>query len=95
MQKLYKMGGRKFTIAGLPPLGCLPFVKSVTAAGNGLRGQYDCIEQRNVEAVSYNDNLQKLIQDMQSSLKGTKFAYVDVYNPFMDMIQVPAKYGEN
>ena len=99
MQSLYKRGGRKFTIAGFPPLGCLPLQITLAAATQGsgpgsMVGPRVCVDQQNRDAVEYNSKLQVMIDRMGSLLNDTKFAYVDIYNPVMAMIQNPEKYGE-
>ncbi|XP_020252782.1 GDSL esterase/lipase At2g40250-like [Asparagus officinalis] len=101
VQRLYTLGARKFTISGLPPLGCVPIqmtINTVTAlmktgSFTRLLGPRVCIDQQNADSVSYNSRLQALINRMESSLEGTRFAYVDIYNPVMHMIKNPGAYG--
>ncbi|KAF5190039.1 GDSL esterase/lipase [Thalictrum thalictroides] len=94
VQRLYRMGARKFSISGLPPIGCLPV--QVTA-GSILPSthllQRVCVGQQNFDSQSYNAKLQGLISRLQARLPGSKVAYVDIYNPLVDMIHNPHKYG--
>ncbi|XP_058075078.1 GDSL esterase/lipase At2g40250-like [Magnolia sinica] len=95
VQKIYKMGGRKITIAGLPPVGCLPlqmFAGDIVSNTSKLRRPI-CINGQNEDAKAYNIKLQGLITSMQASHSDSKILYVDIFNPLMDMIQNPKKYG--
>lgn len=105
MQRLYGMGGRKFTVAGMPPLGCLPVQmtnsKIAEAAANGTIFRLEdafvnrvCVDQQNKDATAYNSKLVDVLKGINSSLPAARIAYVDIYNPVMDMIRNPKKYGE-
>ncbi|CAK7325205.1 unnamed protein product [Dovyalis caffra] len=86
VQRLYKAGGRRFLLTGLPPIGCLPASMTVF--------QHECVEERNAESRAYNTKLQSLISRWQAELfKGAKIAYLDAYNPLIDMANNPNKYG--
>lgn len=88
LQELYHLGCRKMMISGLPPIGCLPI--QMTAKSPILRS---CSRTENADAQSYNNKLQKLLQRIEAQLPGSKILYVDSYNPLMDMINNPQKYG--
>ncbi|XVF69676.1 hypothetical protein PTKIN_Ptkin11bG0100800 [Pterospermum kingtungense] len=87
---LYNEGVRTTFIAGLPPMGCLPFL--VTAR---LKDPHNrtCLEDENEAARSYNQKLVNLIPQLQASLPGTKLVYADVYTPLNDMLNNPQRYG--
>ncbi|OUZ99141.1 Lipase [Macleaya cordata] len=91
VQRLYAMGARKFAISGLPPIGCLPVQRTVGNLLNPL--QRVCMQQQNIDSQGYNHKLQSRIQRLQSSLRGSTVAYVEVYDPMMDMATNPLKYG--
>lgn len=92
MQKLYSLGGRKFAVSGLAPIGCLPIQMTVSTSYN--KWPRTCVNQQNDDAMAYNLKLQGLITWMQGSLSGTKIAFVDIYNGVMDMVLNPTKYGK-
>lgn len=52
-----------------------------------------CVEQENKDSVLYNQKLVKKLLEIEASLPGSKFLYANVYDPVMDMIQIPSKYG--
>lgn len=93
-QKIYSLGGRKFAIAGLAPIGCLPIQMTAADILPSSDMPRTCVHQQNDDAMAYNMKLQGLVIWMQGSLSGTKIAYVDTYNQIMDMVLSPTKYGE-
>ncbi|XP_038988599.1 GDSL esterase/lipase At2g40250 [Phoenix dactylifera] len=94
MQQLYSVGARKFAIAGLPPLGCLPLqVTLETMRSSPPTLQRTCINQQNIDSMAYNALLQASIRTWNNTLPNSKFVYVDIYNPLMDMVTHPLKYG--
>uniref|UniRef100_A0A1D1YI19 GDSL esterase/lipase At1g06990 n=1 Tax=Anthurium amnicola TaxID=1678845 RepID=A0A1D1YI19_9ARAE len=90
VQQLYSMGGRIFTVSGLPPIGCVPF--AITAS-SGPGNQRACVDQQNTDSMEYNSKLQNMLRGLKTSLSGSKMAYVDIYTPLMDMIKNPKQYG--
>ncbi|XP_024528860.1 GDSL esterase/lipase At5g03810 [Selaginella moellendorffii] len=88
IQELYNVGGRRFAVVSVPPLGCLP--SEITTAGKRDRS---CVEDLNSKAVAHNVALQQLLTRTKASLPGTKVAYLDCYSVLFDAIHNPAKYG--
>ncbi|XP_020114312.1 GDSL esterase/lipase At2g40250-like [Ananas comosus] len=96
IEQLYKLGARKFAVAGLPPLGCLPLQMTLTMQPNPGYAQRACIAEQNAAAAMYNADLQTMLQSLKTSPvmpDRTKFVYVDIFTPFLDMVQQPMKYG--
>ncbi|CAA0828117.1 GDSL esterase/lipase [Striga hermonthica] len=89
VKELYILGCRKMVVSGLPPIGCLPI--QMTVKSPILRA---CSHRENADAKSYNEKLMKLLPRMENELPGSKILYVDVYNPLMDIINNPEKYGK-
>nr|CAB3461215.1 unnamed protein product [Digitaria exilis] len=87
IKTLYSMGARKFIVAGLPPLGCLPVNKGLNMGSKG------CVADLNVAAERYNVSLRQTLAKLQAASPGATVAYVDVYTPLMDMVTQPQKYG--
>ncbi|KAK4492114.1 hypothetical protein RD792_002911 [Penstemon davidsonii] len=88
VKELYYLGCRKMVISGLPPIGCLPIQR--TAKYPILRV---CSYKENADSKSYNSKLENLLPQMEAQLQGSKILYVETYNPLMDMINNPQKYG--
>ncbi|CAH2060045.1 unnamed protein product [Thlaspi arvense] len=89
VRELYSLGCRNIVVGGLAPMGCLP-VQMTAKMRNVLRF---CVEQENKESVVYNQKLVKKLPEIEASLPGSKFLYANVYDPVMDIIQNPSKYG--
>jgi len=70
-------------------MGCLP-IQMTAKFRNALRF---CLEQENRDSVLYNQKLQNLLPQIEASLTGSKILYSNVYDPMMDMMQNPSKYG--
>ncbi|KAL5704709.1 hypothetical protein ACHQM5_023099 [Ranunculus cassubicifolius] len=92
VQQLYAMGARKFSIAGLPPIGCLPFQVTV---GRSHPPQRVCVEQPNLDSLAYNNKLQAVISGLQARHPGSKIVYADIFSQLADMVHSPGKYGFN
>ncbi|CAN1152107.1 GDSL esterase/lipase At2g40250 [Linum perenne] len=88
---LYGLGGRTFFVAGLPPIGCLP-VQMTASFQFSLRSR-QCIQSQNSDSLSYNVKLKQLLRKLQGSLPGSKMLYANVYDPMLDMVTQPQKYG--
>ncbi|KAL5991186.1 hypothetical protein ACLOJK_012092 [Asimina triloba] len=86
--RLYDLGGRKFLVAGLGPLGCLP-----NQIGYFSNDKNKCVEKTNEMVMQYNTKLKNLIGELNTNLTGAYFLYWDVYNPTMEIIDNPAHYG--
>ncbi|XP_031485314.1 GDSL esterase/lipase At5g45960-like [Nymphaea colorata] len=88
---LYDLGARRILFAGLPPLGCLPIEMTINFANAVLR---QCIDSLNLVAVSYNSKLQHMLNKVkESELKDANIVYADIYEPLLDAIKNPNKYG--
>ncbi|KAJ1263294.1 hypothetical protein BS78_09G172400 [Paspalum vaginatum] len=87
IQSLYKLGARRFMVAGLPPVGCLPVTKTLSL------GSSDCNADQNAAAERYNAALQEMLGKLEAASPGATLAYVDVYTPLKDMVAQPQKYG--
>uniref|UniRef100_A0A1D1ZGK4 GDSL esterase/lipase At2g30310 n=1 Tax=Anthurium amnicola TaxID=1678845 RepID=A0A1D1ZGK4_9ARAE len=89
IEELYHLGGRRFAVVGLPPLGCVP-VQITIDLENFKRA---CIAEENFDTFAYNAKLQELLFEMRPSLPEGRIAYIDVLLPLLDMVTWPQKYG--
>lgn len=88
LKELYGLGARRIGVFSSPPIGCVPAQK--TLAGGMTR---DCAENYNQAEQLFNEKLSAKVDSLTSSLPGSKIVYIDVYNPFLDLVQNPQKYG--
>ncbi|GAB2210219.1 hypothetical protein Drorol1_Dr00015479 [Drosera rotundifolia] len=84
---LRKIGCRRVVVYGCSCLGCLPIVKSLSGNTTG-----PCVEKFNQAAISTNSKLIKDFAKLERSYN-VKIAFVDIFDPFSDMIYNPHKYG--
>jgi phospholipase/lecithinase/hemolysin len=56
--------------------------------------QRECVEKYNEAAKLFNVKLSSKIDSLNTDLSDSKIVYLDVYNPLLDLIQNPAKYGK-
>nr|XP_009779479.1 PREDICTED: GDSL esterase/lipase EXL3-like [Nicotiana sylvestris] len=89
IQELYKLGARKIGVFGIPPVGCLPFQRTVS--GGIFRM---CVEEYNEAALLANTKLSAAINDsLSKKLPQSKLVFIDLYDPMLDLIVNPQKYG--
>ena len=87
-QEIYEKGGRKLGVLSLGPLGCIPAMKAIKKPGTG-----ECIEEASEQAKLHNKALSKVLQKLESKLKGFKYSMFDFYSTFEDRMENPSKYG--
>lgn len=90
LKGIYDLGGRKIAVAGLAPIGCIPL--QITAKFNNPKNRA-CINEQNSDAMVYNSKLEKMLTGLQESFHGSRIVYGNLYDPVMDMINNPQKYG--
>ncbi|KAM3304507.1 GDSL esterase/lipase EXL1 [Capsicum baccatum] len=88
IQELYNLGARNFGIFGIPPIGCLPSQR--TLAGGLTRG---CVKEYNDAAQLANSKFSIGFDTLSKKLAQSKLVLVDIYNPIIDIIVNPKKYG--
>jgi phospholipase/lecithinase/hemolysin len=88
MQELYGLGARRIGVLGMPNIGCVPSQRTIDGGMN--RG---CSESENQAARLFNSKLVSQLDTFQIKFPEAKFVYLDIYNPLMNMVQNPAKYG--
>ena len=84
------MGLRKFFIAGIGPLGCIP---NQLATGQALPGR--CVDYVNQILGSFNEGLRSLVTIFNNGTThpGAIFVYGNTYGIFGDILNNPAAYG--
>jgi hypothetical protein len=81
-------GGRKFGFLSLPPLGCVPFTRTLKVRNTG-----SCYEEITALAKLHNEAFPKVLQKLQHQLNGFRYSIADVYTAFSERINNPSKYG--
>jgi phospholipase/lecithinase/hemolysin len=83
------MGARRFGIAAVGPLGCIPFELTYSLAVNGT-----CDKTVNTQIQSFNVGLEALVNQLSSQLSGAQFTFLDAYTIVDTIIQNPSDYGK-
>lgn len=89
MKELYNLGARKIGIFGIPPIGCVPSQR--TLAGGPHRV---CSEEYNEAAQLANTKFSTQIHSLSQKLAQSKLVFLEIYNPLLDLIVNPKKYGK-
>ena len=82
------MDVRRIGIINLPPLGCLPFQKTLRIKVGG-----ECAEEVNEAAAEFNAKLISTIDGLKPKLPGLKIVSLRYYDIVLDAIKDPVKYG--
>lgn len=83
---MHRLGGSRFAVMGMPPIGCMPLVKN-------LKGVTACVDSLNQVAATFNSKLQAQLSELKTTLD-IKVAYGDIYNALISAIKTPTKYGK-
>ncbi|KAI3460702.1 hypothetical protein Pfo_017365 [Paulownia fortunei] len=86
LTRLYNLGARKFVIAGLGLMGCIPSI--LAQSSNGI-----CSEEVNQLVLPFNTNTKAMINNLSSNLPGARFSYIDIRNMFRDLLSNAGSYG--
>ncbi|XP_030526729.1 GDSL esterase/lipase At4g16230-like [Rhodamnia argentea] len=89
LQKLYKLGGRKFVLMAINPIGCSPMAKA------RLPMRVGCLQVLNQAAHLFNAELKSLVDDLNAKLPGSHFVFVNSYKIVQDIIKDPTSHGFN
>ncbi|KAM0967614.1 hypothetical protein ACFX13_016376 [Malus domestica] len=89
LQELYASRARRIVISGLPPVGCLPSMRTVDGGS-----ERNCVARYNQAAELFNSKLSAEVDRLNKQLFHAKVVVLmDVYRPLMDIILKPQKYG--
>ncbi|WJX94143.1 hypothetical protein P8452_75591 [Trifolium repens] len=90
LQELYGVGGRRIGVFDIPVIGCVPSQRTI----NGGKHR-ECLNSSNQAAKLFNSKLFFKMKALGKEHSDARFVYLDSYNPFVDIIQNPSKYGFN
>ncbi|KAL6226994.1 hypothetical protein ACLB2K_000953 [Fragaria x ananassa] len=88
LQELYALGARVIGILSVPPIGCLPALRTLDG---GI--EKACYETANQAAILFNSKLSHLINSLNERLPEAHFIYIENYSPLLSLLQNPAQYG--
>ncbi|MBA0730439.1 hypothetical protein Golax_025787 [Gossypium laxum] len=86
LRALYNLGARKFVLAGLGRMGCIPSILAQSTAGS-------CSEEVNQLVLPFNANVKTMMNSLNANLPGARFTYVDIAHLFEDIVANARTYG--
>lgn len=89
LQALYSLGLRKFLLAGVGPLGCIP-----NQLARGIAPPGRCVDSVNQMVGPFNVGLRSLVDQLNSNHPEAIFVYGNTYGALGDMLNTPAAYGK-
>ncbi|KAF8412021.1 hypothetical protein HHK36_004580 [Tetracentron sinense] len=87
---LHNLGLRKFLLAGVGPLGCIP-----NQLATGLAPPGKCVSYVNDIVGMFNVRLRSLVDQLNANHPGAIFVYGNTYGAFADILNNPTTYGFN
>ncbi|KAI6678816.1 hypothetical protein NL676_039612 [Syzygium grande] len=87
LKGIYKVGGRKFAMIGIGPLGCVPVIRPLTRNGS-------CSGEAIKLAKLHNIALTSILTKLETQLQGFEYSYFDLYTSGSERIEYPSKYGK-
>ncbi|KAK1434175.1 hypothetical protein QVD17_11094 [Tagetes erecta] len=88
VKDLYGLGARRIGVTSLPPLGCLPAVR--TLFGYHEKG---CVASFNTDAQVFNKKVNAAATQLGKQLPGLKIVIFDIFQPLYDLVKDPASQG--
>lgn len=86
LETLYNLGARRFMVANIGALGCIPSV----LAQNFIIS--NCSAGVNNLVTIFNSKLRPLLHSLETNLRESHFIYIDIYGMFNDILQNPWTY---
>jgi len=87
-QELYRLGARRISVLSVLPVGCLPSARTLEG---GISRK--CAGADNHAAQLFNSKLSVIVDNFASKLPNSKLVFIDIYKPFLEVIQNAHKYG--
>ncbi|KAJ3683759.1 hypothetical protein LUZ60_013986 [Juncus effusus] len=88
LTRLYTLDARKFVVANVGPIGCIPYQKTLNKLAEN-----ECVSLPNQLAKQYNSQLRDLLADLNKNLPGAKFCLANVYDLVSELINNYEHYG--
>ncbi|KAF3440944.1 hypothetical protein FNV43_RR19230 [Rhamnella rubrinervis] len=85
---LHSIGLRKFALAGIGPLGCIPNQRASSRAPEGR-----CMDDVNQMLGTFNEGLKSMVKQYNADHQDATFVFGNVYGVLGDMLNTPDNYG--
>ncbi|KAA8546340.1 hypothetical protein F0562_002921 [Nyssa sinensis] len=87
LKKLYSLGGRKFVVMSMNPIGCSPMAKAMRPKREG------CIQAQNRAAHVFNTYLKSMVDVIKPQMPASNIVFVNSYKIIRDIIKNPTSKG--
>ncbi|RWR92677.1 GDSL esterase/lipase [Cinnamomum micranthum f. kanehirae] len=87
LTRLYNLGAKKFVVAGVGSLACIPSILAQNANGSCSPALDNSL------VIPFNNNVKAMVNRLNVNLPGAKFIYVDIFQMFMDILHNPGNNG--
>ncbi|CAJ2638441.1 unnamed protein product [Trifolium pratense] len=79
LTRLYNLGARKFVIAGLGLLGCIPSILAQSNSGS-------CSDEVNMLVQPFNENVKTMLSNLNNNLPDSRFIFIDSSRMFQEIL---------
>ncbi|KAK9267168.1 hypothetical protein L1049_009588 [Liquidambar formosana] len=86
------LGATRLVVVGVPPLGCMPLVKTIMGENKCVGTYNKCVGTYNKVAFSFSSKIKGKLATLKASLR-MKTAFVDAYGVIESAINSPQRYG--
>ncbi|OIW13322.1 hypothetical protein TanjilG_02842 [Lupinus angustifolius] len=86
LTRLYNLGARKFVVAGLGLMGCIPSILAQSTSGS-------CSEEVNLLVQPFNANVKTMLGNLNTDLPGATFIFVDIARMFQHILVNARSYA--
>ncbi|KAJ1282024.1 hypothetical protein BS78_03G018400 [Paspalum vaginatum] len=96
VERLIMLGAKRIVVPGNLPTGCTPIILTLYASPDKSDyDRYGCLDKFNGLARYHNGLLRREVQALRTKYPGTKIASADYYQPVVDFLRQPSKFGFN
>ncbi|CDO96915.1 unnamed protein product [Coffea canephora] len=88
IRTLYDFGARKFALIGVGQIGCSP-----NALAQNSPDGTACVQRINSANQIFNNGLRGLVDQFNNDRSDAKFAYINAFGIFQDLINNPSAFG--
>ncbi|KNA04913.1 hypothetical protein SOVF_195280 [Spinacia oleracea] len=88
VEEIYSLGARKISLAGVPPMGCLPLERTIN-----FMATLECNEDYNNVAREFNAKMHDLVKLLNKQLPGIHVVFSNPYNSLLQIIKRPSLFG--
>ncbi|KAL5214242.1 hypothetical protein ABZP36_003394 [Zizania latifolia] len=89
LKRLNQLGARKYVVADVGPLGCIPYVRALEFIPAG-----ECSASANQLTEGYNKKLKRMIHKLNQEMgPESRFVYANTYEIVMEIIRQYRQYG--